>query len=252
MKIGIMGYELESHILQCDIYISDKSSQTLEGVPYTISTPANEHMGKFARLAQASHLLSRVFRHVCDNDATKAFLDQEKMLIDRALRSLLSLTVAEEELCGLAYCSPVALLSRYAIFSMRVNNADCGLRMVISSALLLLHSYNPTRCRRNGVDIDQGYLAAIEVTSKVIMPISTRLKDQAAAFSHRTFPLVLDWMYRSVVSYSIVPQASPIIDIFCVETVKEAIKELSRQWSVGGTVSIHPTPSFSPINRSHF
>lgn len=71
-------------------------------------------MGKFARLAQASHLLSRVLRHVSDTAASQGFLDDEKETLDRALRSLLSLTVSEESQCGISYCSPVALLGRYA------------------------------------------------------------------------------------------------------------------------------------------
>lgn len=70
-------------------------------------------MGKFARLAQASHLLGRVMRHICDTQADAQFLDAEKSSLDQALRSLLALTVAEEQQCGIAYCSPVAFVSRY-------------------------------------------------------------------------------------------------------------------------------------------
>jgi hypothetical protein len=69
-------------------------------------------MGKFARLAQASYLLSRVLRHVSDAAIDKDFLKEEKATLERALRSLLSLTVSEEEMYGVAYCSPVAVLGR--------------------------------------------------------------------------------------------------------------------------------------------
>lgn len=73
-------------------------------------------MGKFARLAQAAHLLSRVLGHVSDTEIRRHFLREEGDILDRAIRSLLSLTVSEEELCGVAYCSPVAVLGRYEPF----------------------------------------------------------------------------------------------------------------------------------------
>lgn len=82
------------------------------GAPYTLSTPVEVKMGKFTRLAQASHLLSRVLRHICDSMTDQRFLKEEREMLDQAIRSLLSLTVAEEMSCEVSYCSPVALLGR--------------------------------------------------------------------------------------------------------------------------------------------
>jgi hypothetical protein len=97
--------------------LSQRFSQPLQtppsGAPYTVSFSCNGKVGKFARLAQAAHLLSRVLRHLSDTETGHEFLDNEREALDRALRSLLLLTVSEEELCGVAYCSPVAVLSRY-------------------------------------------------------------------------------------------------------------------------------------------
>ncbi|KAK6827016.1 hypothetical protein RU639_004540 [Aspergillus parasiticus] len=90
--------------------------------PYTVSSPCAEKMGKFARLAQAAHLLSRVLRHVSDTEISRNFLREERNTLDRAIRSLLSLTVSEEELCGVVYCSPVAVLRSYEPF--QTNRAD--------------------------------------------------------------------------------------------------------------------------------
>ncbi|KAL7905000.1 fungal-specific transcription factor domain-containing protein [Trichoderma velutinum] len=88
----------------------------ISGSPHRLSTPVEVKMGKFARLAQATHLLGRVLRHIRDPTADEGFLSEEREALDRALRSLLSLTVAEEMAdTDTAFCSPMALLGR--IFS---------------------------------------------------------------------------------------------------------------------------------------
>lgn len=78
-------------------------------------------MGKFARLAQATHLLGRVLRHIRDPTTDEAFLSEEREALDRALRSLLSLTVDEEMAdTDTAFCSPMALLGRYVMFPLMI------------------------------------------------------------------------------------------------------------------------------------
>lgn len=65
-------------------------------------------------MAQATHLLARVLRHLRDVTMDREFLDGEMETLDRALRSLLDLTVAEEmSTNATAFCSPIALLGRY-------------------------------------------------------------------------------------------------------------------------------------------
>ncbi|KAM0256108.1 hypothetical protein ACHAQJ_005195 [Trichoderma viride] len=90
----------------------------LSGPPHKLSTPVEVKMGKFARLAQATHLLGRVLRHIRDPTTDTGFLSEEREALDRALRSLLSLTVAEE-MAGTdtAFCSPMALLGRWYFLS---------------------------------------------------------------------------------------------------------------------------------------
>lgn len=76
-------------------------------------------MGKFARLAQATHLLGRVLRHIRDPTTDEAFLSEEREALDRALRSLLLLTVDEEMAdTDTAFCSPMALLGRYVMLPL--------------------------------------------------------------------------------------------------------------------------------------
>ncbi|KAH8812337.1 fungal-specific transcription factor domain-containing protein [Xylogone sp. PMI_703] len=80
--------------------------------PYRLSAASDVEMGKFARLTQATHLLGRVLRHVSDTDIDPRFSREEKASLERALQSLLSLSIAEEELSGIHYCSPIGLTTR--------------------------------------------------------------------------------------------------------------------------------------------
>ncbi|KAE8149561.1 chaperonin 10-like protein [Aspergillus avenaceus] len=160
-------------------------------LPYTVSAPTNNKMGKFARLAQASHLLARVMRHICDTQADSHFLDTEKGMLDLALRSLLTLTVAEEQQCGIAYCSPVAF---------------------VSSALLLLHSFHLGASPSvNKESASYCYREVTELTCKVTLPIARRLKELSSSDAHAPCPLLLDWMYRSVIAYNTVRETDTTV-----------------------------------------
>ncbi|KAB8214213.1 hypothetical protein BDV33DRAFT_196300 [Aspergillus novoparasiticus] len=124
-------------------------------LPYTVSSPCAEKMGKFARLAQAAHLLSRVLRHVSGTEIGRNLLREERNTLGRAIRSLLSLTVSEEELCGVVYCSPVA---------------------VLGSAFLMLQSFHrPIDEVPSHAEAEDRFLTAMERTAEVILPIAHRL-----------------------------------------------------------------------------
>ncbi|GAD92987.1 hypothetical protein AFLA_138530 [Paecilomyces variotii No. 5] len=187
-----------------------------KGTPYTVSSLNDEKMGKFARLAQATHLLSRVLRHVSDTETHHEFLYHERDTLDRALRSLLSLTVAEEKAYGLAYCSPVA---------------------VLSSALLILHSYyqlnqDGTVC----IDAEESYPAVMELTAQVILPIAHRLRNNSSSSSPcNPSPLVLNWMYRSIVLFQGLLEQGDHVSLYadCIKVTREAIEDLSLLWPIG-------------------
>ncbi|RDW58996.1 fungal specific transcription factor domain-containing protein [Aspergillus mulundensis] len=184
-------------------------SQTGCPSPYTVSAPANNKLGKFARLAQASHLLARVMRHIGDTQADPHFLDTEKSLLDHALRSLLSLTVAEEQ-----------------------------------RALLLLHSFPLAFPSANKESAQYCYREVTELTSKVTLPIARRLKGLLPSDAHAPSPLLLDWMYRSVIAYNNIRETNTavLVDGY-VETVREAMEGLGRQWGVGGILISLPSGS---------
>ena len=82
---------------------------------FTVSSPSNINMGSFARLAQATSLLGRVFRHIGDLTADKKFHHEEAAQLDRTIRALNNLAKAEGQLRDMVICPQTAICYRYAI-----------------------------------------------------------------------------------------------------------------------------------------
>jgi hypothetical protein len=157
------------------------------------------------------------------------------------------LTVSEEELCGVAYCSPVAVLSRYVFvenWRLKTTTYTC---LLSSSTLLILHS--SYRLNQDGTvctDAEQSYLTVMEMTAQVILPIARRLQTNSSSSPHYPSPLVLDWMYHSVVLFHGLEQGNHCSFYEdCVRTIREAMTELSLQWPVGSR-------KFLPCNELTF
>jgi hypothetical protein len=78
----------------------------------TASTPANINMGPFARLAQATHLLDRVLRHVQDSAMPAKPREEEAIQLDQALRALVAFTANETTRRQMKLCCHTALCHR--------------------------------------------------------------------------------------------------------------------------------------------
>lgn len=187
-------------------------------------------------MAQATHLLARVLRHLRDGTMDREFLDGERETLNRALRSLLNLTVAEEmSTDATAFCSPIALLGRYfqsPRYSLSHFNTN-----VVGSALLLLHSYSAIPS--NSLDAPaklskQGYILAIDCNARAILPIARRIRNAWTSAPRHPSPFVLDWMYRCTVACNSIQKGKASVDENCMQEVREAMKLLSYQWPVGG------------------
>lgn len=106
----------------------------------------------------------------------------------------------------------------------------------ILSALLLLHSfYRSTSTVVDKESADHCYREVTELTSNVTLPIARRLKEPTSSDVHTPCPLLLDWMYRSVIAYHDVQRIDPTAPFNnYLQTVREAMEELSSHWTVGG------------------
>jgi hypothetical protein len=65
-------------------------------------------MGRFARFAQATYLLSRVLRHVSDSNMDREFRTEESAQLLRTLSALVNLTTFEGEVRNIEFCTQKA------------------------------------------------------------------------------------------------------------------------------------------------
>jgi len=69
-------------------------------------------MGRFARFAQAAHLLGRVLRHTSDKATDIDFHEQEGIQLYRTLRALVGLSEAEAVERNIDFCTQAATCYR--------------------------------------------------------------------------------------------------------------------------------------------
>ncbi|PTB50632.1 hypothetical protein M431DRAFT_485355 [Trichoderma harzianum CBS 226.95] len=172
-------------------------------------------MGKFARTAQTTHLLGRVLRHVSDTEMDPQFSREERRSLERALQSLLSLTIDEEKLSTSHYCSPIALSARHL------------------SALLVLHSHPEADAL--GAESRARSLAAMEALSRVTLSFAHKFITEVKFESDEASPLLLDIMYRSAAVF-ITLQQTHVCDEFrdCEQVLTRAMEKLGVGWMATG------------------
>lgn len=69
-------------------------------------------MGLFARLAQAAHLLGRVYRHLSDSTFDESFHTEEREQLQRTLLALANVSLVEERVRELSFCSQISTCYR--------------------------------------------------------------------------------------------------------------------------------------------
>ncbi|CZR61428.1 related to fungal specific transcription factor [Phialocephala subalpina] len=77
--------------------------------PFTLSSPASLQIGRFARFAQATFLLGRVYKHVSDSTLSKDFLEEEATQLRRTLQALATIVDIEGQGRKLQFCTQAAL-----------------------------------------------------------------------------------------------------------------------------------------------
>ncbi|KAH7348393.1 putative fungal-specific transcription factor [Rhexocercosporidium sp. MPI-PUGE-AT-0058] len=83
------------------------------GESFTLSSPTNLRMGRFARFAQAIYLLGRVYKHVSDQTGDHEFLQEEAVQLRRTIEALVILTDLEGSQSNkLEFCTQTALSYR--------------------------------------------------------------------------------------------------------------------------------------------
>ena len=78
----------------------------------TLSSAASLEMGHLARFAQAAHLVGRVYRHISEPAGDQSFQDEEREQLRRTLLALSNVSLAEEQVRKLSFCSQTSMCYR--------------------------------------------------------------------------------------------------------------------------------------------
>jgi hypothetical protein len=79
--------------------------------PLLLSAPTDVRAGQFARIAQVSHVLGRVLRHVYDSTPDMVFNSEEAITLDRTLNAFSVLLPEGANSCT-TYCGAIGIWNR--------------------------------------------------------------------------------------------------------------------------------------------
>ena len=79
---------------------------------YTVSSPSDMAMGRFARFAQATYLLGRVLNHLSDLRGDEALHAAESMQLNRTILALVNLSQCEGQIRNLEFCTQISTCYR--------------------------------------------------------------------------------------------------------------------------------------------
>ncbi|KAI5460552.1 hypothetical protein BGZ63DRAFT_509973 [Mariannaea sp. PMI_226] len=200
--------------------------------PLALSANNTVQASPFARTCQASHLLSRVLRHVNDRDANDEFRYQEASQLHRTLQALCTTIATESESMFEKSSDTMAKLPLFTA------NALCY------SALLCLYELY---CCAEGADPSQYShpafiemqrlgIAGVKETSYNVYRFSQNIKSVAELGGMlKMSPLVCDCLYQAAANYAwLAGETSSEDDISKLATIKNVLGMLGKRWKLAG------------------
>ncbi|KAI4289890.1 MAG: hypothetical protein L6R35_000831 [Caloplaca aegaea] len=197
-------------LLPTDDAVFDQGTVGLDRL-YTVSSPAEPGMGSFAKLAQATYLLGRVFRHICEL-RVDIMHQEEGMQLSSQLQRLLDVSANENEISAATSICSSAL--------MTLSDPNCA-------------SLHPMH---------------LEFAKRLLKPVAEEaplqsVKDFLAAnvdYQAHPSPLLAHWIYQAaIVVLRLNAQTGD--DFGKVEHLIRRLDALSQRWLVA-TAYLHILP----------
>ncbi|OAG42371.1 hypothetical protein AYO21_03247 [Fonsecaea monophora] len=180
----------------------------------TISCPSTERMGRFAKLAQATHLLCRVLQHVGDDSMEAEFRETQERQLEKAIQ--MSIRMVSGVLKG-----PAGAHAQICYSSLFVLYDDA----------LRIEPSTPTELRRRDHARD-----LLERVSKTCSTSSAHFLQGNALPVEMVTPFVLHWQYRAAAFYvRMVRERSNSDHARSLETLKMGLRRLDTRWKIAGT-----------------
>ncbi|KAF8861379.1 hypothetical protein BDZ45DRAFT_267259 [Acephala macrosclerotiorum] len=153
--------------------------------PFTLSSPASLQIGRFARFAQATFLLGRVYERVSDSTLSKDFLEEEATQLRRTLQALAKIVDIEGQGRKLQFCTQAALC--YSGMLLLQESYSCMSKAPSPD----IHFWDPT-------------VSIAESTAREAARIATAFlsRDDVGPATEKVSPFILHLFYHAQVIYS--------------------------------------------------
>lgn len=194
---------------------------------------ADVHFGRFARLALATHLLSRVYRHIADSFPNEVIQYHEMTQLDRTVNALKNLCELDAKRTAMRHCNPVAICCRFVYMLpdfLPYSNASL-------STLQILHNHYITA--DSGLSMSGEYRdhswRALKVLSHNISETAQEFLQNIAASLSEVSPMVLHSTYQAASMLIHVNRKEPDEASFeALQVLKQALKMKNMKWKAGG------------------
>ncbi|KIW91202.1 uncharacterized protein Z519_08098 [Cladophialophora bantiana CBS 173.52] len=181
----------------------------------TISCPSTERMGRFAKLAQATHLLCRVLRHVGDRAMDPEFRESQERQLEKAIQ--MSIRMVSGVLKGPAGAHAQICYRGSSLFVLY----DDAFNIEPSTPAELIR-------RDHARDL-------LERVSKTCSTSSGHFLQGNALPVEMVAPFVLHWKYRAASFYVRMGRESSNSDhARNLEILKMGLKKLDARWKIAG------------------
>jgi hypothetical protein len=191
------------------------------------------HFGRFARLAIATHLLSRVYRHIADTFPNIIVQYNEVMQLDRTVNALKHLCELDAKRTAIRYCNPVAICSRCVYMPSDIfSYSDMSL-----STLQILHNHYVTA--KPGVSMSSEYRdhswSLLKVLAYNISETAQTFLQNVPASLSEVSPMVLHSTYQAASTLIHVNRKEPNeASLAALQVLKLALKTKDMRWKAGG------------------
>ncbi|UKZ55092.1 hypothetical protein TrVGV298_008909 [Trichoderma virens] len=182
----------------------------------TLSSCSSLEMGRFARFAQATALLGKVLRHICDDIIDESLYDEEGVQLQRTLSSLVNLSFIEGQARNLEFCTQTATCysAILALHQPEVTAANLKYRSAANNS-----ENTPEAVSRRTAIIVQSFQPRGHIPVSIVSPFCLHLIYQAALIFTRGTQLT---------------ETSDKMSL--LEQLKWGLSILSSKWKAGGEI----------------
>ncbi|OPB47156.1 Zn2Cys6 transcriptional regulator [Trichoderma guizhouense] len=178
---------------------------------YTLGSATALDLGRFARFAQAAHLIGQVLRHVGEG-----YSESETAQLRRTIFSLVSVSKLEAHLRQLEFCAQTAV-------------CYCGILLLDCS-----QSRNKGRADTSGISLDQ-LSTESNLISQTALQMSMYIAQQPFKKIHDfASPFLLHMLYKVALIYLRASKSTPSDTIADkLHVIKHGMEILGRRWQIG-------------------